>query len=196
MLNGNRELTLDLTLEEAQFLYCANDNLKAKAESGELAQIHQRCSSAEHNVEVGVAKVMDQIDRTLQQITDTEQDIYNGIQEKGVDRLRSHNDHSIFDTLSMALAFVSLENYTIVSATEHHSDTAALKELIGARAHALSAKIDILEEISEKVDNADDSAARHELRRLIAARDSFVAAYGADFSEIHGDAKVFKESVE
>jgi len=65
-LNGNRELNLDLTLEEAQYLYCANDAIKAKAESGELAKIHKKCAEAEKNVEDGVLKVMDQIDRAMQ----------------------------------------------------------------------------------------------------------------------------------
>lgn len=53
-------------MEEAQYLYCANDSIKAKAESGELAKIHQQCAEAEKNVDDGVSKVMDQIDRTIQ----------------------------------------------------------------------------------------------------------------------------------
>jgi hypothetical protein len=97
-------------------------------------------------------------------------------------RLRSHNDNSILDSLSMALAFISLENQAIVQGSEHQAEASSLKELIGARAHALTAKVHILEELLDKVDHASDSAARHELRKLTSARDSFVASYGSDIS--------------
>ena len=43
VLNGNRDITLYLTVAEAQYLYCANDAVKAKAASGELAELHRRC---------------------------------------------------------------------------------------------------------------------------------------------------------
>lgn len=183
-------------MEEAQYLYCANDVIKAKAESGELAKIHQQCAEAEKYVDDGVSKVMDQIDRTMQQITEREEEIYSSLREKGLMRLRSHNDHSLLDSLSMALAFISLENQAIVQGSEHQAEAFSLKELIGARAHALTAKVHILEELLDKVDHASDSAARHELRKLTSAKDSFVASYGADISQISGDAKVLKESID
>lgn len=58
--------------------------------------------------------------------------------------------------------------------SENQAEAATLKELIGARAAALTAKVQILEEIIDKVDHAGDSAAKNELRQLITQRDSFV----------------------
>ena len=84
--------------------------IKAKAESGELGKIHQKCAEAEKNVEDGVSKVMDQIDRAMHQITEREEEIYSSLRDKGLTRLRSHYDSSILDSLSMVLAFISLEN--------------------------------------------------------------------------------------
>ena len=52
-------------MSNANFFSGANDVIKAKAESGELGKIHQKCAEAEKNVEDGVSKVMDQIDRTM-----------------------------------------------------------------------------------------------------------------------------------
>jgi hypothetical protein len=44
-LEGNRELNLDLTLKEAEFVYSANDEIKGMADSGDLQKLHQRCHS-------------------------------------------------------------------------------------------------------------------------------------------------------
>lgn len=80
--------------------------------------------------------------------------------------------------------------------SDHQAEAYTLKELIGARANALTAKVQILEELIDKVDHASDSEARHELRKLTSARDSFVASYGADLSKVSGDAKVLNESID
>jgi hypothetical protein len=35
-LNGNRDISLEMTLNESEFLYSANDKIKGMAQSGEL----------------------------------------------------------------------------------------------------------------------------------------------------------------
>jgi len=35
-LNGNRDISLEMTLSESEFLYSANDKIKGMAQSGEL----------------------------------------------------------------------------------------------------------------------------------------------------------------
>ena len=50
MMGGNRDLNLDLTVAECELLFSANESIKAKAASGELAQLHERCANIEHAV--------------------------------------------------------------------------------------------------------------------------------------------------
>ena len=50
MMGGNRDLNLDLTLGECELLFSANESIKAKAASGELAQLHERCANIEQAV--------------------------------------------------------------------------------------------------------------------------------------------------
>jgi hypothetical protein len=85
-----------------------------------------------------------------------------------VDRLRSHNSNSITDALSLSAGSVSLENYLIVEGAAQKNPELAgqantLKQLIGARAWILMARVHLLEEFVDKVGKTD-SAAKAELR--------------------------------
>ena len=42
-MQGNRDINLDLTVEEAQKLYEAGDQIRSMADSGDLQALHQRC---------------------------------------------------------------------------------------------------------------------------------------------------------
>jgi hypothetical protein len=79
LMGGDRELNLDLTVRECEYLFVANDQIRAKAESGELAQLHGRCAQLEEAVATGFLKVMDQLDRALQQITESEEEVYQSL---------------------------------------------------------------------------------------------------------------------
>ena len=76
-LQGNRDVNLDLTVNEAGKLYNASDKIKSLAESGELQELHDRCSQQAKAVESGYIKVMDLLDRTMQQVQEAEQEIYD-----------------------------------------------------------------------------------------------------------------------
>lgn len=67
-LNANREINLDLVLNEASYLYNANDRIKGLAETGELKQLHEKCADLDSSVQTNYIKVMDQLDRVLAQI--------------------------------------------------------------------------------------------------------------------------------
>ena len=43
-LQGNRDVNLDLTVNEAEKLYNASDKIRGMAESGELQSLHDRCT--------------------------------------------------------------------------------------------------------------------------------------------------------
>jgi hypothetical protein len=115
---GNRDLNLDLTLAEADQLYFANDKVKEWAETGELQKLHQRCADLNNAVETGFLKTIDQLDRANAQITEIEQEAYEGL---SLDRLQSHNSTSIANVFGSRN--VSIENNIIVqSAAEGNAD--------------------------------------------------------------------------
>jgi len=187
-----------MTLKESEFLYSANEKIKEMAKSGELQSLHTKCNDLESAVETGYLKVVDHLDRALAQIAQTEQDIYQSLDS--VDRLRSHNSSSIADVLSLSAGSVALDNYVIVSgAAEKNAELAnqanSLKQLIGARAWILMARVHLLEEFVDKV-GKNDSAAKAELRETRTERDAYANAYGGDCSTVTGDAKIFKEQVD
>ena len=187
-----------MTLKESEFLYSANEKIKEMAKSGELQSLHTKCNDLESAVETGYLKVVDHLDRALAQIAQTEQDIYQSLDS--VDRLRSHNSNSIADVLSLSAGSVALDNYVIVSgAAEKNAELASqansLKQLIGARAWILMARVHLLEEFVDKV-GKNDSAAKAELRETRTERDAHANAFGGDCSTVTGDAKIFKEQVD
>ena len=187
-----------MTLKESEFLYSANEKIKEMAKSGELQSLHTKCNDLESAVETGYLKVVDHLDRALAQIAQTEQDIYQSLDS--VDRLRSHNSSSIADVLYLSAGSVALDNYVIVSgAAEKNAELASqansLKQLIGARAWILMARVHLLEEFVDKV-GKNDSAAKAELRETRTERDAHANAFGGDCSTVTGDAKIFKEQVD
>ena len=71
----------------------------------------------------------------------------------------------------------------------------SLKQLIGARAWILMARVQLLEEFVDKVGKSD-SAAKAELRETRIERDAHASAFDGDCSTVTGDAKIFKEQVD
>lgn len=50
-LNPDNQLTLDMTLGEAELLMSSSSEVKAMAEKGELKAIHDKCKSTNDKVE-------------------------------------------------------------------------------------------------------------------------------------------------
>lgn len=124
-LNGNRDISLEMTLNESEFLYSANDKIKGMAQSGELQRLHARCNELESAVETGYLKVIDHLDRALAQISQTEEEIYHSCDS--LNRLRSHNSKSLVDALSLSSGCVSLENFLIVEGAAEKNPEIATK---------------------------------------------------------------------
>jgi hypothetical protein len=192
VMGGDRELNLDLTVKECEYLFSANDSVKAKAESGELALLHNKCAQLEEAVATGFLKVMDQLDRALQQITETEEEVYESLLDKGLDRIRSHHDNSVYDILTLNAGNKSIENLIIAQGSEHATSADVLKQLVGARAWIMMAKCHVTQEFHEKVSKSD-LGVEADLKEYAMLRDSLVAAYAGDCSGVTGDAKIFKE---
>lgn len=79
-VKGSREINLDLTLREAEYLYTANDKVKQMAESGELQNLHKKCDELASSVDTAYIKAMDILNRTEHQINQAENDIYDDLQ--------------------------------------------------------------------------------------------------------------------
>ena len=88
-LNGDRDISLEMTLKESEFLYSANDKIKELAQTGELQKLHAKCNELESAVETGYLKVIDHLNRAIAQISQIEEDIYQSLEN--VEKLRSHN---------------------------------------------------------------------------------------------------------
>jgi hypothetical protein len=117
-LQGSRDVNLDLSVSEAAQLYNAGSSIRSMAESGQLQQLHERCMNQQQAVQDGYIKVMDSLDRVLQQVSEAEHDIYEELLDSGVEDLNKINNGQQGDTIFNALAFSEstspMENYEIV----------------------------------------------------------------------------------
>lgn len=76
-LKPDRELTLDLTLREAEILASAGEDVKIMAEKGDLRNLHERFRIIKEQVEVDYLKVRDHIDRIIVSIEEKENELYD-----------------------------------------------------------------------------------------------------------------------
>ena len=92
------------------------------AESGQLQAFHQRYNDTLQAVEGGYLKVMDQLDRALNQIGEAENEIYEDMREtEGLERLKAHGDASLVDVLAFS-GDTAMENYILVSGVAQTKD--------------------------------------------------------------------------
>ena len=143
------------------------------AESGELQAFHTRFNDTLQAIEGGYIRVMDQLDRALSQIGEAENDIYEDMREsEGLERLKIHGDSSVVDLLSLS-GDTAMENYLLVSGVAQSKDEGSqvvraasqLKQLIGARAAVMRAKVQVQQEMIQKV-CSDDEVAEQDLREF------------------------------
>jgi hypothetical protein len=64
-LRPDRELTLDLSVKEAELLLSAGSNVRNLADSGELKQIHSRFNAAKARAETEYLAVREHLAKTL-----------------------------------------------------------------------------------------------------------------------------------
>ena len=79
---GDSELNLDMTLEEAEFLYMASDEVKAKAQSGELLELTAWIRDFYDKKNVLLSSTYDAVDKVLNQIESLEDEIVEDLQEE------------------------------------------------------------------------------------------------------------------
>ena len=157
-----------------------------------MQALHQKIIDQGKAIEVGYIKVMDQLDRTLQQISEAEQDIYDDLVDAEIEGLQRLDDGKHKDALFNFLASSgnsSLENYEIVKrvATEKgDSDVVnaekSLKSLLNTRARVMNAKADLQDAIIANVGADAHGACKQEVRefRDTAKQCGFDALDGAE----------------
>jgi hypothetical protein len=64
-MKPDKELTLDLTLREAEILASASSEIRAMAESGDLKLLHEKFRTLTDKVSSEYLKVRDHIDRII-----------------------------------------------------------------------------------------------------------------------------------
>lgn len=200
-LNGNREINLDLTLAEAQLLYNANDDIKAKAASGELAALHKRCNDLDARIDQGYSAIYDQLDRTLKQVQDAEEEVYSDLRES-IPGIRSHQTCKISDLFSFNVnADTAVENYLQVKERAKESRdmqniATKLRDFISVRADIFEAKAHLLDELIDKITRDDVFLADRRSARQYADAYSQAAEVDGERVEVHsGEAKLFASQI-
>ena len=164
-LKPDRELTLDLTVREAEILMTANPDVRALAEKGDLKAIHDRLRASEEKVEADFLKVRDLIDRIIQQVEEKENEIYEQLEDAGIQKLRRHGSSGgILDTLGLSSGNASIGNLNTIEAAMQNNEQAReqlrhiqqkLHSYIGVKYSALDAKADVYNDFIGKVAKGD-----------------------------------------
>jgi len=134
-IEGNREITLDLSMKEVERLYNADQKLRDMAETGELQALHARCTELTNSIGSGYIKVFNSLDRTMQAICEAEQEVYDQLAENsGFDNLLSHaSEVSFKDAMAFVDGNVPLENYSLVKAKADKTSDAYANVVVAER---------------------------------------------------------------
>jgi hypothetical protein len=62
---GERNVSLDYTLQEAEVLFAASDSIKAMAESGELLKLHEKFNSVNERAHSEYHSIRDRINNII-----------------------------------------------------------------------------------------------------------------------------------
>lgn len=184
-LRPDKELTLDLTVNEAEILMTANEEVRALAEKGELKKLHANYNALKDKVEADYLQVREHIQKILHAIEEKENDLYTKLAELGIEGLKRHGQDSAFDLFGLATGNPSFSNLTLVEAAIQNGHEAAeqlkgiaqkLQAYIGIKARYFEIKIRMREEYINKVALGDDSL-RNELREMQTLKDRFEGAF-------------------
>lgn len=147
-------------------------------------------------------RINDSIDRTLAQIGQAEEEIYEQLQEADP-RIRTANSEGLQDFLSLSADDRTLGNLQVAEAmADDSSDHAVLanqlKNLLGARIAALEAREDVVEQVyaAHQVNGTYDPEEvflTNQLGDTIDLKNTYIAKFNDDLSSVSGDAKIFKE---
>lgn len=187
-LQPDRDLSLDLTVREAEILIAANEEVRTLAENGGLKDLHQRYNDIHGRIETDYFSLRDYFAKTLHVIEGKENQLYDTLIHDFGLSLKHHGElGGLFDVLGLASSDVSFENLSIVEALieQGHEKAHQLGEIrgwlhayMGVKAHVYKLEADMKEQYANMVAKGDDVAfSQDEHRLLIAARDNYQGTF-------------------
>ena len=186
---GDQDLNLDMTIEEAEFLTLASDDIKKKAESGELLALTDWMKDYHIRKQNLLVTTYDQLERVLQQVDTMEQEIYDDLVEdvEQLESLAEDGDDGLFNSLSgIQSESRSIRNLGIIEGylaghknEDVESKAQTLKQLMAVRGAALQSKAEIQAILVEK-DSEDNLCNTDYLETLTASESAIGASEGAE----------------
>jgi hypothetical protein len=189
-MRPDRELTLDLTLKEAEILIAANKEVRDLAESGSLKDLHNRYNDIHGKIESNYLAIREHLAKTLQVIEAKENALYEQINEEFGLGLKLHGEDSTFlDLLGIASGDPSFDNITKVEGQieKGHERASQLGEIrgwlhsyMGIKARIFAIEADLKDKYCNHVAKSEDDAAlsADEFRLLVAARNNYENSFG------------------
>jgi hypothetical protein len=114
-LRPDRELTLDLTVREAEILISANDEVRNMAESGGLKELHNKYNALTGRVESEYFNVREHLAKTLQVLEGKESEIFDQLATEFDLKIRRHADSApVLDTLGLTSGDAALDNLNVL----------------------------------------------------------------------------------
>lgn len=188
-IRPDRELTLDLTIKEAELLASANDSIRAQADSGALKDLHTRFTNAQSRVASEYFTVREQLSKTLQIIESKENEIYTRlVEEFDFNTVKLHGQGGSFiDLLGLSTGDNAFSNLTIVESAieKDHEASDQLKNIqgelhsfIGVKYHIFQLESELKEAYLVHVSKGEeDTTARDELNVFKVARDNYERSF-------------------
>jgi len=123
---GHRRIGLETTLEQAEIMYSANEDMRAQAATGELKSLHEECNSLGDKCEADYLASRDRIENLIQSIKTRENKIYESLRnDHNLERIKLHESQeaSLFDVLAYSSEGATIENINhLSSAIDNGSD--------------------------------------------------------------------------
>lgn len=187
-LQPDRDLSLDLTVREAEILIAANEEVRNLAETGGLKDLHRRFNEIHGKVETDYFSIRDYLSKTIQVIEAKENQLYDTLNHDYGLSLKQHGeDSSVLDVLGLASGDVAFENLSTVEGLieRGHEKAHQLGEIrgwlhayIGVKAHVYKIEADLKEQYANLVaKNEEADFANDEFRLLVAARDNYQGSF-------------------
>lgn len=167
--SGESEVPFTASVQEAEVLFSASDNVKELAASGSLKQLHDQCTQLTEAAESQYIGTKDKLENIIDAINSKEDEVVEGIVEDfelvGLKLNNQAGDASINNVIAYFRGGnLSAENMATVQAALGSSDDASsLKKELGKLEALAAAKVEVLKELIELQsaynDNVENDAA-------------------------------------
>lgn len=171
---GEATIPLSLTLDEAEVLFSANDEVKQLAQSGALKTLHDKCGSLKEASESQYLNTRDRIENIIEATHSKEDEIYESlIEEYELTGVRKHGyGESIFDIVGLTRGLATIENLSILEGNIENGGDHGLQKchdqllaLLKVKVSALESLVALQEGYCKSVEK-DDAAAENDLKNL------------------------------